>query len=197
MLRRSRQSIARQVLLKGIEDLEGTIHANDAKCSAALITHGLLFAGLVTVTANAADVYPGPHGVLPILVIALASMTLLAFAVSIVSLLLAVMPYQPEALATVIKERHHPPGLFFPTGIPRRRPIPGGVDDPVRRQLRAAEALDESAVTLELVAESVKLAGVRDHEAEHARIGYRALIAEVVLAVAYLGVIAAIALKAA
>lgn len=187
----------RQVLLSGIEDLQGTIHANDAKCSAALITHGLLFAGLITVTAKAAEVYPGTHGVLPILVLVLGSLTLAAFVVSIVSLLRAVMPYRPGALTRAVNERHSPPGLFFPPTIPRCGAIPRGAADPVNRQLRAVEKLDESKVVLELVAESIKLGGVRDYEAGHARVGYRALIAEVVLAVGYLVVVAAIALEAA
>ncbi len=57
--------LARELLFKGIEDLQGSIHASDAKCSAALITHGLLFAGVVTVAANAARIYPDAHGALP------------------------------------------------------------------------------------------------------------------------------------
>ncbi len=183
------------MLLEGIKDRQGTIHANDAKCSAALITHGLLFAGLLTVTAKAASIYPKASGALPILALVLGGLAAAAFVVSIVSLLGAVMPYEPRALANAILSRHDPPGVFFPVDVPRRDPIPDGAEDPVRRQLVATAALDEQRIDLELVAESVKLSAIREHEAEFAQIGYLALIAEVVIAVAYLGVVAATALS--
>lgn len=195
MIRRSPYALARELLLEGIKDRQGTIHANDAKCSAALITHGLLFAGLVTVTAKAAEIYPRASGALPVLALVLGGMLAFAFVVSIVSLLRAVMPYEPTALAEAISVRHEPPGLFFPVDIPRRHPIPCGEEDPVSRQLRTVAGLEESQVNLELVAESVKLAAIRDHEAKYARTGYWALIVEVLLAISYLAVVAATALS--
>lgn len=56
--------------------------------------------------------------------------------------------------------------------------------------------LDERTVELELISESVKLAAIRDHEAENADIGYRALIVEVILAAAYLALVAAVGITA-
>jgi hypothetical protein len=189
--KRSQHTLVRELLFKGIEDLQGSIHANDSKCSAALITHGLLFAGVVTVTANAAKIYPHAHGALPILALVFAGLAACAFVVSIAFLLLAVMPYQPSALAQGIGDEHLPPRLFFP---PLSQLSPGG-GDPVRRQLDAAGRLDEEAVTLELVAESVKLADIRRHEARFARVGYRALMVEVALVVVFLGLVGATALN--
>lgn len=183
------------MLFEAIKDRQGTIHANDAKCSAALIVHGLLFAGLVTVTAKAAPVYPDADGALRIVAIALAAIAGASFLVSVVALLKAVMPYEPKPLAEAISARHCPPGIFFPVGVPRRAPIPACEDDPVRRQLRLAAGLDPARVNLELVAESVKLSAIRDHEARFARIGYLALICEVIVAAAYLGVVGATALS--
>ncbi len=191
-MRNSRHALARELLFKGVEDLQGSIHANDSKCSAALITHGLLFAGVVTVTANAARIYPDAHGALPILALVFAGLAACAFVVSIACLLLAVMPYQPSAVAQAIVDGYGPPQLFFP---PVSALSPGG--DPLRRQLDAAGRLDQEAVTLELVAESVKLADIRRHEARYARVGYRALIVEVGLVVAFLGLVGATALTTA
>lgn len=86
-------------------------------------------------------------------------------------------------------------GLFFPGAVPHRGSIPHGKRDPVRRQIKVAKFLDERSATLELVAESVKLAAVRDHEAGFARVGYVALIVAVLPVVAYLGMVAATALS--
>lgn len=188
--------MAREMVLAGIEDAQGTIHANDSKCSAALITHGLLFAGVVTVTAEAAKLYPEAHGALPILALCLVGLAAAAFMVSIVALLFAVMPYRPKALMAAIDERNHSRQIFFPPSRDRCLPIPSGNQDPVLRQLAAVAALDERAATLELVAESVKLAAVRDHEASLAKVGYVALIVEVALVVAYLGLVGAVAITA-
>jgi hypothetical protein len=188
--RPSQQELARELLFKGIEDIQGSIHANDAKCSAALITHGLLFAGVVTVAANAARIYPDAHGPLPILALVFAGLAACAFVVSIVCLLHAVMPYQPSALAEGIVDGHRPPELFFP---PTSQLSLGGAEA-MRRQLDAVGRLDQEGVTLELVAESVKLADIRRHEARYARVGYRVLMVEVVLVVTFLGLAGATAL---
>lgn len=170
--------LARWLLLAGIEDAQGTIHANDAKCSAALITHGLLFAGVVTVTADAAKIYPQTHGPLPVIALALVGLVACTFLVSIAALLLSVMPYRSKTLLRVIEEKQDQPRLFFPP-----------------RQRRKLDALDEAGVKRELVYESVKLAAVRDHEAGFAKIGYVFLVIEVALVIAYLGVVAATALS--
>jgi hypothetical protein len=194
---KAKNELTHRLLFGGIEDAEGTIHANDAKCSAALITHGLLFAGVVTVTAKAAEIYPDAHGALPIIALVLGGLTGAAFLVSIIALLLAVMPYRPKALMSAVAELDPPPPrLFFPPPLEDPNGIGSGAENPVFRQLRAAQRLDEQAVTLELVAESVKLAAVRDHEVHFARIGYGWLIAEVVMAVAYLSVVAVVAMTA-
>jgi hypothetical protein len=186
--------LRRWLLLAGIEDAQGTIHANDAKCSAALITHGLLFAGVVTVTADAAKIYPQAHGPLPVIAIVLGGLAAVAFLVSIVSLLLSVMPYRPRTLLKVIDEKRNQPRLFFPP-IVSRCLTAAGAEKFIRTQLAAADALDNEGVKRELVYESVKLAAVRDHEVEFARVGYVALVVEVALVVAYLGTVAATALS--
>jgi hypothetical protein len=183
------------LLLAGIQDAQGTIHANDAKCSAALITHGLLFAGVVTVTANASKIYPQTHGALPVIAIVLGGLVAVAFLISIVALLLAVMPYRPKVLLKLIEEKGYQPRLFFPPSVSGQCPTPAGAEKRIRAQLDAVETLDVARVNNELVCESVKLAAVRDHEAGFARVGYVALVVEVALVVAYLGVVLATALS--
>ncbi len=186
----SRHTLAHTLLFKGIEDLEGSIHAGDSKCSAALITHGLLFAGVVTVAVNAAKLYPDAHGLLPVLALVFTGLAACAFVISITCLLFAVMPYHPRALAREIEDRHRLLQLFFP---PVSQLSPGS-GDPVRHQMEAVGRLDQEAVTLELVAESIKLADIRRHEARYAGIGYRALVVEVALVVVFLGLVGAVAL---
>ena len=187
--------LTRWLLLAGIEDAQGTIHANDAKCSAALITHGLLFAGVVTVTANAAKIYPQTHGALPVIALALGGLAAAAFLVSIVALLFSVMPYRPKTLLRVIKEKRDQPRLFFPPEVSGHCLTPADAEKLIRAQLDALDALDEEGVRRELVYESVKLAAVRDHEVGLAQVGYVSLVVEVALVIAYLGVVAATALS--
>jgi hypothetical protein len=189
--------LARWLLLAGIEDAQGTIHANDAKCSAALITHGLLFAGVVTVTADAAKMYPHTHGALPVIALGLGGLAAAAFLISIMALLFSVMPYRSKTLLGVIAEKRDQPQLFFPPRISGHCLSAAGAEELIRGQLNALDVLDDGGVKRELVYESVKLAAVRDHEAGFARVGYAFLVVEVALVIAYLGVVAATALSTA
>jgi hypothetical protein len=183
------EQLKREFLTAAITDLEGTIHANDTKCSAALVTHGLVFAGLVTVSAAAAHLYPQADHTLRALALGLGGAGLVAFLVSIICLLLAVMPYRPKKLDELIDGRTpKPPGAFFPK-------VKGEQDikseqDALEAQVKAVAGLTEKGAINDLTCESVKLADIRDHERTWARRGYRALIVELVFAAGYLAVVA-------
>lgn len=182
--------LRRDLLLAGIEDTQGTIHANDTKCSAALVTHALVFAGLVTVTVNAARLYPKADHALRAIAIVLAALALVAFLTSVICLLVAVMPYRPKDLIARIKaEKPPPPGVFFPEG--------GKFVCLLGTQRKAVAGLTSETATFDLVCESAKLAAIRTHEGDWAARGYRMLILELLLAGAYLTFVGIIALNAA
>lgn len=183
--------LQREILLAGISDTQGTIHANDAKCSAALITHGLVLAGTVAVSGAAAKLYPDAPGGLRVVALVLAGLALLSFLTSVLCLLRAVRPFHPIELAGHMNQSHRPPGVFF--AADQRAPV----GQEMASQMTRVHALTAQAALVDLTAESLKLAAIRSHESGWAKRGFAWLMVEVTVVVVYLVLVGWIALLAA
>lgn len=174
---------ARELMRHAIDDLQGSIRANDAKASAALVVHGLLFAGVLTITREIDSVYrdtgcPGRAAIVALLVLALAG-----FVLSVVFLLRAVSPYRPKDLANQIAGEH--PRVFFPDFPTLTQD--GGAGGELEALRRRTDALkDTGQLDAEYRAELLKLSAILDHEAAAARLGYLFLRAEVICVGFYL-----------
>jgi len=168
-----------RVLLAAIADLQDSIRANDTKCSAALVVHGLLFAGTVGVAEKLAPVFvkalPWQRIVMLLLVVGAAA----CFLVSVYFLLSALRPYRPhEALDVVDAER---PGLFFP--LPKHL----GPEETAWTTMKdRLESLRLENVTTELTSEVTKLAYVLRHESDEAKKGYAFLGVELAAVLVFL-----------
>lgn len=185
------RAVQREILLAGIADTQGSIHANDAKCSAALITHGLLFAAMVGIVGASSGLYPDAPAGLRVIALSVAGLVLACFLISTLCLLRAVRPYAPLALSRRIAAAHAPAGVFFPI-IDRDKT---GAE--VSAQMTRLAELDDARATLDLVCETVKLAAIRRHEADWARRGYTFLMMELVLVVLFISLVGSIALVGA
>jgi len=172
----------RTLLYASITDISSSVKANDAKASAALVVHGLLFAGILNVVTKLDHAYGQASHRERILGVVLLGVTLAAFLCSILLLLLAVSPYRPKKLETRIGPFY--PHVFFPV----RSLFRGSTPHESLRQRVAS--LDEDAILDELTAEVLKLADILAYESDRAKWGYRALLAEVFAAAAFLVTVA-------
>jgi hypothetical protein len=187
------EDVRRALLLASITDIQGSIKANDAKTSAALVVHGLLFTGVLTVAKEVGPVYEAASRGARSLVIAFVALALTMFLVSVFSLMLAAVPYRPKRVAHDIS--HEYLGVFFPQQDALRKRGSGESDGV--RQLRGMDALvaelDRRNAIRELSAEVVKLADVLAYEGRWTKRGYRALSIEVVCVASFLSVVGLVA----
>lgn len=103
----------RDVLRDAIVDIQGSVRANDSKCSAALVVHGLLFAGVLTITREVGPVYETASFWQRGAIIFLLAAGLVSFLISVWELSRAASPYEPTELSTKIAGRHEQ--IFFPS----------------------------------------------------------------------------------
>lgn len=185
------QGMRRAHLLAGIQDLQGSIHANDTKCNGALITHGLLFAGLTAVTVAAAEHAESFREPLVILSCAAAFVVVVAFAMSVAYLLDAVSPRRDEDFDADLVNVLGPPKVFFPDVLE-----PACADHGAEALRAKADGLTADAIQRDLVFESLKLARVRDGQARSAQKGFNLLRVELFLAAVYLSLLLATLLSA-
>jgi ElaB/YqjD/DUF883 family membrane-anchored ribosome-binding protein len=110
-----------QLLRDSIVDIEGSIHANDNKASAALVVHGLVFAGAASLAKELGDVYMRLTELEEVVFWIAAGGALGSLLVSVLSLLAAIFPYHPRHLSSKCFKTED---VFHPAGFrgARRRP---------------------------------------------------------------------------
>jgi len=184
-----RVGIRERVLLAAIQDIQGSIRANDGKHSAALILHGLLFAGTTNVAVQLDEsTYRGAHLAIGGIALAIAAF---AFAVSLACLLRAVAPHRPSRdLIVRMVSGARPPGVFFPDlGRLDRLARSQGRDELTLYRCEL-EGLDEQSVTLELGFEVLKVQEILEHDRRWARRGFMALGVELIFVAIFLSSVA-------
>jgi hypothetical protein len=172
-------AVRRQVLSAAVEDLGRSVSANDQKASAALIVHGLLFAGIVSIAGNLGDAFQEADRFDRVVMTVCLAVALAAFLVSVGMLLWAIRPYRPPSALYRVDDEH--PGAFFPVFGKR-----AGGDQMVAEIKTRVERLTAETAVNELSLEVVKLADILSHESNHARHGYTALVVEILAVSAFL-----------
>lgn len=172
------------LLKTAIADIQGSIHANDSKCSAALVVHGLLFAGVVTVASRLGETWTAAGGPTQDASTALLAIATVAFVLSISSLLYALIPYSPrKTFYGPIVDAHRLRGVFFPN----LKSLRASGADVLTPYLASLAALDSSEkIELELAYELIKVQNIRQHQAFWAICGFGLLIVEVAFAACFL-----------
>jgi hypothetical protein len=179
-------------LFAAIDDINGSIKANDAKASVALIVHGLLFTAVLTVTTKIGSTFQDASALPKALMIVFLSVALGAFLVSVVFLMLGARPRRPTHLVKDLKG--HYLEAFFP--VPRdlrgtARDETGAVQ--LDEQKKRVMELNRDNVINELSAEVVKLANILDYARQTTQWGYVALAVEIASVSAFLVVVGALA----
>lgn len=181
----------RELLRQAITDIQGSIHANDTKSSAALVVQGLLATAVVTLISHLGSVYGEATGFAQVLIKLALGGTLGFGVLSIAFLIFAVMPYEPKK---PFASRNARGGVFFPkvTSLKERYEADS---TPELVQLRPKfEALNsDEALEDEYLSELLMVADIRQQEAWRAKWGFRLLGLEVIFAVLYLGTVGAVA----
>jgi hypothetical protein len=176
--------LRRDLLKAAILDIQGSIHANDSKCAAALVVHGLLFAGTVTVVSRLGDVWRNASGDTKTAAAWSLGVAAAMLLLSIAALLWALFPYSPsKRFRTPILDRHQLPGVFFPNlkGLKKR------ASDRLTPYVEDLRWIDSSArLELELAYELLKVQEIRTHDARYARMGFVLLMVEILAAVTFL-----------
>jgi hypothetical protein len=172
-----RNAATRELQLASLPDIQGSIQANDNKSAAALVVHGLLFAGVLSVAANLHEVFDAAMLGAKIAGGALLAGAACAFAISVVKLINAARPHDPKSTRDPIVDRYK--GAFFPPADPKRKPPGGhtGLDDQLKR---LAGLRTEADFEIEYAAEQLKLADIRATQAHDAKMGFRWLKVELV-----------------
>ncbi|HWC47950.1 MAG TPA: hypothetical protein VG448_03625 [Solirubrobacterales bacterium] len=186
-------------MTQAIADIQGSIHANDSKSAAGLVVQGLLTTAVVTVVTHLGTVYgDGSPGARTAIKILLAAVVVTAL-VSILYLVRAIYPYNPRLISRRLKEREAHPyrEIFFPDIKEIREAAQDadafeGFTSSFEANVKALRD-NPDEVTREYVAELLKVADIRAHEADQAKVGFVFLGLEVFLVAAYLVVAGCIA----
>jgi hypothetical protein len=175
-----------------IDDIQGSIHANDSKSAAGLVVHALLATAVVTLATRAGSSYrEGTSAAQIVVKVGLASTLAIAVA-SIVCLVIAIRPYEPKRLAGWLEGRYE--GIFFPDFRALRKAAKTKGEHPLDELRRKFRALSNPAVLDdEYLAELLKVADIRATEADWAKRGFTLLAVEVIFVAIYLGAMGAIA----
>src|SRR4051794_7709162 len=80
----------RELLLHAIDDIQGSIHANDTKSSAGLVVHGLLATGVVALLSRLGGIYGRGTDSAQFVIRGALAVALVLFVLSVLSLLYAV-----------------------------------------------------------------------------------------------------------
>jgi membrane protein implicated in regulation of membrane protease activity len=183
----------RALVARAIDDIQGSIHANDSKSSAGLITHGLLATAVLTLASRIGG--PGyQHGTTAAQVlIKVALIGALVFAVaSIFFLIKAVRPYEPDDVGKRLAR--HSVGVFFPDIRKMTKSARNsGLDELEQLRANVAMLADPQKLDDEYLVELLKVADIRANEADSAKIGFLLLGVEVFFAALYLSVVGCIA----
>jgi len=187
--RATRERAVDETLLSSIHDVQTAISANDSKASAALIVHGLLVTGVLTLLVHLGSIYSHASHSERVLALFFLFASLAAFLGSIGFLLAALLPYRPKRIDRQLREHHANQyrEVFFPVRLL-------GEADPYAELLRRTRQLQDNGVTTELAAERIKLADVLRYESSQTKWGYRLLLLEVVCVTGFLIVVGLAAL---
>ncbi|HEX2086595.1 MAG TPA: hypothetical protein VHF89_13005 [Solirubrobacteraceae bacterium] len=183
----------RELQLASLPDIQGSIQANDTKSSAALVVHGLLFAGVVSIVAQIGDVFDQATLVARIGGGVLLLFAALAFGVSVLQLIKAARPHDPRSTREAIGGRSK--GAFFPPADPRRRP-PDGPQALDKQLARLARLQTQADFEREYAGEQIKLADVRATQAYAAKRGFAWLERELGAVAGFLALVVLVALGA-
>lgn len=174
-----------QLLYAAIDDIGEAVRGNDAKAYAALVLHGLILTGLTTLITALGTVYQKATHAERILGVGSLSLTFVCFLLSAWALIDAVTPYRPNELEKLIKEQYN--HVFFPIDVYTAASPHGAMT-------KRLESMDELKVRDELVAETLKLRDILDHESQKTWRGYRILRYELGAAAVFLLIVAVSAL---
>lgn len=107
------QREARHELLRAaIDDIQGSIHANDSKSAAALVVHALLATAVVALSTHLDSLYDKATRTVQHMLVGVLLAVLACFVASVVELLRSIAPYEPRAVGgRIAREYAH---LFFP-----------------------------------------------------------------------------------
>ncbi len=176
--------VARQerLLYAAIADVGESVRANDAKASAALVLHGLVFAGITTLLTKLTGAYEHASTLERVIALGALGATFASFLGSALFLVAAVSPYRPRKLDARLEGRYL--RVFFPVGDLLDAANPHG------EMCRRLDGMGEVGVRDELAAEVLKLADILNHESTQTKWGYRLLRVELVCAAAFFVVVA-------
>lgn len=168
----------RTMLLAAIADTEGTIHASDTKASIALVIHGLILSGVLSLAGSLGADFEGFYRAL---VIVLLAAIVVVFVTSVFQLLRSVTP-TPARVFSGIEGGHN---VFFVEA--RADPITGNIRGvpSVSDVHRALVCLDEGELEEDLVVELMRVSAVRARKVALVGSGLRLLGIEIALAVAF------------
>lgn len=172
-------------LLAAVSDAEGTIRATDAKASVGLVVHGLIFAALVGVTQEIADVYAEGSCGFKVAVVCLLATTALSLLASVLWMMQCVAPAPPSAIPATDGDAGH---FFVPLKTagwlnPRVTRYPSGFAQDVA-------GMNEADRLAQLTSEVLKLSAIRQRKLTLITRGLKALAVEFVAGMAYLALLA-------
>src|SRR4051794_30203659 len=104
----------RELLVNGVADIQGSIHANDSKSAAGLVVHGLLVTGVVALSSRLGPVYENATHDAQIAIRLTLGAVLVLFLVSVGSLLRAIYPYYPRKVSRNLPNEPGYKPVFFP-----------------------------------------------------------------------------------
>ena len=175
--RRAPVASQERLLYAAIADVGESVRANDAKASAALVLHGLVFAGITTLLTKLSGAYEHASTLERVIALGALGVTFASFLASAFCLVAAVSPYRPRMLDARLEGRYR--RVFFPVG---------DVFDaasPHEEMSRRLDGMGELDVRDELVAEVLKLVAILNHESHQTKWGYRLLRVELAAAAAF------------
>jgi hypothetical protein len=174
-------------MLASVVDTEGTIRATDTKASIALVLHGLLFSGLISVTERIGPTYDAAGASFHIAILSLLIIALCGALGSVVCLLLCVAPAPGSALPELPKSAR---GLFF-VNVQAKGRINPGVSSVDSAYFNDVKAMNADSRLHQLTGEVLALSSIRARKTTLVRRGLALLGVEVVASLACLAVIGA------
>jgi Family of unknown function (DUF5706) len=174
-------------MLASVVDTEGTIRATDTKASIALVLHGLLFSGLISVTERIGPTYDAASAGFHIPIVALLGIALCSALASVVCLLLCVAPAPLSALPELPKSAR---GLFF-VNVRAKGRINPGVGSVDSAYFNDVKAMNADSRLRHLTGEVLALSSIRARKTTLVRRGLTLLGIEFVASLACLAVIGA------
>jgi len=166
------ESARRQYLVVGHTDAAAIVRATDTKCYVALVTQGLLFGGTTSIVRSLGGIWDDGSPLVRGLIVGELSALLLLFAASVAHLLLCVAPSPRSALPTLPRGDRQ---LLFPEERGSFESLAADV-----------EALDGPGVDRQLLLDLWVLVDIRRRKTRLAANGYRFLLAQVGVTVAFM-----------